>query len=47
MIVYIHGFNSSALSFKAGLVAKRVADLVAGRSRWEGVPRESAAAGAE
>ena len=27
MVVYIHGFNSSALSFKAGLVAKRMAAL--------------------
>ena len=27
MIIYIHGFNSSALSFKAGLVAKRMAEL--------------------
>ena len=30
MLLYIHGFNSSALSFKAGLVAKRMAAL--GRS---------------
>ena len=29
-LVYIHGFNSSALSFKAGLVARRMAAL--GRS---------------
>jgi hypothetical protein len=27
MVIYIHGFNSSALSFKAGLVAKRMAAL--------------------
>lgn len=27
MIVYIHGFNSSALSFKAALVARRMAEL--------------------
>jgi predicted esterase YcpF (UPF0227 family) len=30
MLLYIHGFNSSALSFKAGLFAKRMAAL--GRS---------------
>lgn len=30
MLIYIHGFNSSALSFKAGLVRKRMAAL--GRS---------------
>lgn len=30
MLLYIHGFNSSALSYKAGLVAKRMAAL--GRS---------------
>ncbi|HYH42598.1 MAG TPA: YqiA/YcfP family alpha/beta fold hydrolase [Burkholderiales bacterium] len=30
MLIYIHGFNSSALSFKAGLVARRMAAL--GRS---------------
>ena len=27
MIVYIHGFNSSALSFKAGLLRRRMAQL--------------------
>ena len=30
MLLYVHGFNSSALSFKAGLFAKRMAEL--GRS---------------
>jgi predicted esterase YcpF (UPF0227 family) len=30
MLIYIHGFNSSALSFKAGLFANRMAEL--GRS---------------
>jgi predicted esterase YcpF (UPF0227 family) len=30
MLIYIHGFNSSALSFKAGLLRKRMAEL--GRS---------------
>jgi len=30
MLIYIHGFNSSALSYKAGFVASRMADL--GRS---------------
>ena len=27
MLIYIHGFNSSALSFKAGLVRKRMVEL--------------------
>jgi len=27
MLIYIHGFNSSALSFKAGLVRRRMAEL--------------------
>lgn len=27
MVVYVHGFNSSALSFKAGLVAQRMTEL--------------------
>lgn len=27
MLIYIHGFNSSALSFKAGLARKRMAEL--------------------
>jgi uncharacterized protein len=27
MLIYIHGFNSSALSFKAGLLRKRMAEL--------------------
>lgn len=27
MLIYIHGFNSSALSYKAGLVAGRMAEL--------------------
>ena len=31
MIVYVHGFNSSALSFKAGLVARRMNELGRGR----------------
>jgi predicted esterase YcpF (UPF0227 family) len=31
MILYIHGFNSSALSFKAGLLRKRMAELRRGR----------------
>ena len=30
MLIYVHGFNSSALSFKAGLLRKRMAEL--GRS---------------
>jgi predicted esterase YcpF (UPF0227 family) len=27
MLIYVHGFNSSALSYKAGLVRKRMAEL--------------------
>ena len=27
MLIYIHGFNSSALSYKAGLVRKRMIEL--------------------
>ena len=32
MLIYIHGFNSSALSFKAGLLRRRMAEL---RRGWE------------
>ena len=31
MLIYIHGFNSSALSFKAGLLRRRMAELRRGR----------------
>lgn len=31
MVVYIHGFNSSPLSFKAALVRKRMVELARGR----------------
>ena len=34
MLLYIHGFNSSALSFKAALLRKRMAELRRGRELW-------------
>ena len=34
MLIYIHGFNSSALSFKAGVLRRRMAELRRFRELW-------------